>query len=52
MNNERTDGNRLNLVAALGAVQLWPPRTWTSLTERALYQCRRLEDAAARLRSS
>nr|ABV27265.1 peptidase M19 renal dipeptidase [Chloracidobacterium thermophilum] len=48
MNNERTDGNRFNLVAALSVLQLWPPKTWMSMTERALYQCRRLEDAAAR----
>ncbi|MCS7080836.1 MAG: dipeptidase [Chloracidobacterium sp.] len=48
MNNDRTDGNRFNLVAALSFLQLWPPRTWYSLTERALYQCRRLEEAAAR----
>ncbi|MFQ3580378.1 MAG: dipeptidase [Chloracidobacterium sp.] len=48
MNNERTDGDRFNLVAALNVAQLWPPKTWTSFTERALYQCQRLEAAAAR----
>ncbi len=48
MNNDRTDGNRFNLVAALSFLQLWPPETWMSLTDRALYQCRRLEAAAAR----
>ncbi|HTV24022.1 MAG TPA: membrane dipeptidase, partial [Polyangiaceae bacterium] len=26
----------------------WPPRTWTSLLERALYQCERLHDSAQR----
>ncbi|OYT73814.1 MAG: peptidase M19 [Chloracidobacterium sp. CP2_5A] len=48
MNNDRTDGDRFNLVAALSVAQLWPLATWTSLVERALYQCRRLDAAAAR----
>jgi microsomal dipeptidase-like Zn-dependent dipeptidase len=29
-------------------VQLWPPKTWNSLLERALYQAARLNDAAKR----
>jgi membrane dipeptidase len=29
-------------------VQRWPPPTWTSLRERALYQARKLQDTAAR----
>ncbi len=48
MNNDRTDGDRFNLVAALSVAQLWPLSAWTSLAERALYQCRRLDAAAAR----
>ncbi|MDZ7827413.1 MAG: membrane dipeptidase [Gammaproteobacteria bacterium] len=35
-------------ITALTAIQLWPARTWTSLTERALYQAERLHDFAAR----
>jgi microsomal dipeptidase-like Zn-dependent dipeptidase len=35
-------------ITALTAVQLWPARTWTSLTERALYQAERLHAFAAR----
>jgi microsomal dipeptidase-like Zn-dependent dipeptidase len=32
-------------ITALTVIQLWPPATWSSLTERALYQARRLDDA-------
>lgn len=35
-------------ITALTAVQLWPAPTWTSLTERALYQAERLHEFAAR----
>ncbi len=48
MNNDRTDGTNLNLATPLAILQLWPMRTWTSLTERTIYQCQRLDDAAAR----
>ena len=34
-------------ITALTVIQLWPPATWSSLTERALYQARRLHDFAA-----
>ena len=34
-------------ITALALAQAWPPRTWRSLTERALYQARRLQSAAA-----
>ena len=37
-----------NGVTALVVSERWPPRTWRSLLERALYQSRKLEDAAAR----
>lgn len=48
MNNDRTDGNNLNLTTPLAILQLWPVRTWSSLTERTIYQCQKLDDAAAR----
>lgn len=35
-------------ITLLGIAQLWPPRTWGSLLERALYQAGRLHRAAAR----
>jgi microsomal dipeptidase-like Zn-dependent dipeptidase len=47
-NNERTDGNRFDLITALAVAQRWPAATWTSLTQRTLHQCRKLQDAAAR----
>ncbi|HEX8283702.1 MAG TPA: membrane dipeptidase [Pyrinomonadaceae bacterium] len=44
------DSNRegWNGVTALAVAERWPPRTWWSLLQRALYQARRLDDAAAR----
>lgn len=35
-------------ITPLAMAQLWPPRTWTDLTERALYQAERLHGFAAR----
>ena len=35
-------------ITLLSIGQLQPPRTWTSLLERSLYQARKLEDAAER----
>jgi len=35
-------------ITPLVVLQLWPPRTWTSVRERALYQAERLRDAAER----
>jgi microsomal dipeptidase-like Zn-dependent dipeptidase len=35
-------------ITLLSAVQLWPPSTWTSLTERALYQAKKLHGFAAK----
>jgi membrane dipeptidase len=35
-------------ISLLVKVQRWPPRTWNSLLERALYQAERLNDAALR----
>ncbi|MBD3646990.1 MAG: peptidase M19, partial [Pseudomonadales bacterium] len=35
-------------ITALAVAQLWPPRTWSSLFERAMYQAEKLERDAAR----
>lgn len=35
-------------ITPLSIIGRWPPATWTSLTERALYQASRLRDFAAR----
>ncbi|WP_299687428.1 membrane dipeptidase [uncultured Tateyamaria sp.] len=35
-------------ITPLAIGQLWPPRTWTSLSERAIYQAERLHRVAAR----
>lgn len=37
-----------DMITALGIGQLWPPRTWGSLEERALYQAARLHRFAER----
>lgn len=42
-NTDETDN-----ILLLSLAELWPPRTWTSLTERALYLASRLQQAAAR----
>ena len=42
-NDDRTD-----MITPLAIVQGWPPRTWSSLRERALYQARKLQDTADR----
>ena len=33
-------------ITALAILQLWPPRTWTSIYERAVYQLEKLKDLA------
>jgi membrane dipeptidase len=35
-------------ITSLAIAQLWPPATWSSLYERALYQSRRLHDFASK----
>lgn len=35
-------------ITLLAVAERWPPKTWTSLLERALHQARRLDKAAAR----
>lgn len=47
MNIESNAGDTDN-ITLLAMAQRWPVRTWTSLTERALYQARRLHEAAGR----
>jgi len=47
LNNERND-DKSDLITALAIAERWPPRTWTSLRERALYQAKKLQDTAAR----
>jgi len=42
-NDDQTDNIRLLAIA-----QRWPPKTWSSLPERALYQAERLADFARR----
>jgi len=46
--NYESNTERLNAITLLAVAERWPARTWTSLKERALYQARKLEDAAAR----
>jgi len=45
MNVERNSGSS-DLTALLFVAERWPPRTWGSLLERALYQAERLHAAA------
>src|SRR5713226_1295269 len=47
MNIERND-DRTDNIKILAIAQRWPTSTWNSLTQRALYQARKLQDAAAR----
>ena len=46
LNIERNPSDS-DLITRLAVAQLWPPRTWRSLRERALYQARKLEEFAA-----
>jgi microsomal dipeptidase-like Zn-dependent dipeptidase len=48
--NIESNDDRSDNVTLLAMAQRWPPATWFSLKERALYQARRLETAAARSR--
>jgi membrane dipeptidase len=47
MNIERNDDKTDN-IKILAIAERWPPATWSSLTERALYQASKLRDTAAR----
>jgi microsomal dipeptidase-like Zn-dependent dipeptidase len=53
-NYEENATDAADNITLLAAISLWPPRTWTSLTERALYQAEKLhrfaeEDGKVRL---
>jgi microsomal dipeptidase-like Zn-dependent dipeptidase len=47
LNIERNE-DATDIITWLAIAQRWPPRTWTSLTQRALYQAQRLRRAAER----
>jgi microsomal dipeptidase-like Zn-dependent dipeptidase len=47
LNIERNDDSSDD-ITLLAIAQRWPPGTWTSLTQRALYQARKLHRMAAR----
>lgn len=47
MNVERND-DTTDSVTILAIAQRWPTATWSSLTQRALYQARKLQDTATR----
>jgi membrane dipeptidase len=47
LNIER-NSDRSDMITLLAVAERWPPRTWTSLKERTLYQASRLNEAAAR----
>ncbi|HZM88496.1 MAG TPA: dipeptidase [Blastocatellia bacterium] len=47
MNIERNDDSTDN-ITILAVAQRWPTATWNSLTQRALYQAKKLEDTASR----
>ncbi len=44
--NIESNGDKNDQIFWLAIVDRWPPRTWNSLTERALYQARRLHGFA------
>jgi membrane dipeptidase len=47
LNHERNAGDTDNIFW-LGLAQRWPPKTWNSLTERALYQASEFDGAVSR----
>lgn len=47
MNIERNDDKSDN-IKILAIVERWPAATWSSLTQRALYQARKLQETASR----
>jgi membrane dipeptidase len=48
VSNYESNAEHANAITVLGVAERWPPRAWTSLKERALYQASKLDDAAAR----
>src|SRR5579871_4116724 len=51
MNFRRNTGDSDN-ITLLSIAERWPPATWSSLTERALYETSRLRDVEARSRGA
>jgi membrane dipeptidase len=47
LNLSRND-DRTDMILPLAVAERWPPRTWGSLRERALFQARKLQETAAR----
>jgi membrane dipeptidase len=47
---DATFGSGVDLISLLSVIELWPARTWFSLTERALFQARKLAQLEARSR--
>lgn len=45
LNYDHNDSNARDNITLLAVGQLWPPRTWRSLYQRALYQSEKLHDA-------
>ncbi|MEL7092090.1 MAG: membrane dipeptidase [Pseudomonadota bacterium] len=48
-NYEANSAEAFDNITPLAIGQLWPPRTWTSLVERAIYQAERLHRVADRI---
>ncbi|MFT7593774.1 MAG: membrane dipeptidase [Paracoccaceae bacterium] len=47
LNYEENSAEAFDNITLLAFAQMWPPRTWTSLLERALYQAEKLHGFAA-----
>lgn len=45
---QENSSEAFDAITLLAVTQFWPPRTWTDLTERALYQAQKLHDFAGR----
>lgn len=48
LNYDHNDPDAFDNITLLAVAQMWPPRTWTSLYERAAHQADKLADFAAR----
>ena len=48
LNYERNASDSFDMINVLAVLQRWPLATWTSRTERAIYQAEKLTDLAAR----
>ena len=48
INYERNASDAFDTITALTVLQRWPVATWTSRTERAIYEAQKLADVAAR----